>query len=411
MTSSWLWWRVRLWDPETSAPAGPSLAGPVSAARLRSVRWQGREMLLTGSEDEGVVALWDLDQPVDRAPGHEERIIRISRAEPADVIVSIDDAAVMVARDCADGSVLSRVAVPGFERPHFVQAWSGGAGLAAAFGAGNDHHPDPCLHRVDLPSGELCRPEPDLGVSRIRRALRTRVNGQAVLVTLAGHKRPRVWRADDLEILGEVATEVEFASGFVSATTSDGRPVLAVTTRSDGMLICPLDDLTAPPLVVPAVGDDVAIAAVGSRVVVRRRDGAAPRAWDTSGNLLAAGVRRPSPVTHAAVRSWPQVYVAHADDTVSLVDLEAGRDVGPPLLLPGYEEGRCRGIPWHRPSKMKGRSTALLRAAAQLAMVRVWARAHTASRRHRTQSLSDQSMTVTGGRQPWVKAASRTPSA
>jgi hypothetical protein len=337
-------WRVHLWDPHRTAPAAPPLAGPVAAARLQAVHWQGRDMLLTGSQDDEVVALWGLDRPVDRAPGHEQRIVQITRAEPADVVVSVDDGALIVARDCADGRLMNRVAVPGVERPHVVAAWSDDVGPSVAIGAGNDYYPDRYLHRLNLTTGELRRPEIDLGIRMVHHVVRAEVDGQAVLVTYA-RNRLQIRGTDDAEPLGETVAELgSRVNGFLAATAPDGRPVLVISTWWAGMRVYALDDLSASPLLIPEAGDDAALAVSGSHIVAlqhhdsemrRRRPGHFLRVWDTSGRLLQPGVHRPSDVTHAAVRSWPQVYVAHADRTIALVDLATGRELCSPLSLPG----------------------------------------------------------------------------
>jgi hypothetical protein len=70
-------WRIHL-------SAGLPITGPVAHSNVLTVRWRGRDVLLTAAAYDGVVALWDLDRPVQRAPGHEQRVSAVAVAEPGD---------------------------------------------------------------------------------------------------------------------------------------------------------------------------------------------------------------------------------------------------------------------------------------------------------------------------------------
>lgn len=57
---------------------------------VRAVRWQDRDLLLTSSAYEGVMALWDLDRPVGPELGREERISDVCSAKSAESDEGVD---------------------------------------------------------------------------------------------------------------------------------------------------------------------------------------------------------------------------------------------------------------------------------------------------------------------------------
>jgi hypothetical protein len=100
-----------------------------------------------------------------------------------------------------------------------------------------------------------------------------------------------------------------------------------------------LDDLSARPVVIPESGNDIALALVGQHVVAAHSDDEPGmlhtyRVWDISGERVGrdgpAGVR----IIGAAVRAWPTMYVGRADGSISLTNVESGRDLCPSMLLP-----------------------------------------------------------------------------
>ena len=332
-------WRVHLWNAATSEPAGSPLTGPVGAAVLAMARWQGRDLLLTGSEDDGVVGLWDLDVPVHRAPGHGERIVAITRAEPAGVVVSVDEGGTIVARDESDGRLLHNPLATGVEPARGVAAWPDGAATVG----GSEEARHPWLRRFDLTTGDRLDPDIDLRSRFVRHLLRADLDGTAVLVTLSQGPVLRVFRAADGLLLGETKIEARSGVSGFAVGSAAGRPAVVLSTWYHPMSVFTLDDLTAAPITIPGAGDDAVLAVDGPHIVARRHDegegeGVRPghivRVWDTAGHPVTPGIRRPAPVTQAAVRAWPTAYLAHADRTVTLTDLVTGQDAGEPLRLP-----------------------------------------------------------------------------
>jgi hypothetical protein len=334
-------WRVHLWAATTSRAAGPPLAGPVGAAVLAVARWEGRDLLLTGSEDDGVIGLWDLGVPVERAPGHGQRIVAVTRAEPAGVVVSADPGGTLVARHESDGRLVREPLATGVDSIQCVAAWADGGAIRAAIGAGAAEARDPQLRRFDLTTGERLGPDLDLGSRFVRHLLRADLDGTAVLVTLTQGPLLRVLRAADGLLLGETKIEARSGVSGFAVGSAAGRPAVVLSTWYHPMSVFTLDDLTAAPITIPGAGDDAVLAVDGPHIVARRHDegeGVRPghivRVWDTAGHPVTPGIRRPAPVTHAAVRAWPTAYLAHADRTVTLTDLVTGQDAGEPLRLP-----------------------------------------------------------------------------
>jgi len=53
-----------------------------------------------------------------------------------------------------------------------------------------------------------------------------------------------------------------------------------------------------------------------------------------AGDPIGVPVRSAAPIAAAAGRSWPAVYLARTDGTVSLTDLETGLDLCPAMQFP-----------------------------------------------------------------------------
>lgn len=99
-----------------------------------------------------------------------------------------------------------------------------------------------------------------------------------------------------------------------------------------------LEDLAAPATPVPALDGRFVVAVDGDRLVggsyAEGRD-----AWRTVWAFDLAGKRAGpavtgAPITSVAIGAWPAVFIARADGTVSLVDLESGDPLCPALQLP-----------------------------------------------------------------------------
>lgn len=129
--------RVRLWD--VGGPRQlPALTGPVARSTLRTVRWLDRQLLLTGSQTDETVALWDLNVPVEREQGHEERIADLDVVESDGAVVSVDVGGTIVCRDLADGRRLFAPLATDVEPTRALGAWSDGSRLIAAIGTEPD---------------------------------------------------------------------------------------------------------------------------------------------------------------------------------------------------------------------------------------------------------------------------------
>ena len=157
-------WRVYLWDISTSEQAAATVAGPVTESMVRAVRFQGRELLLTASTREGVVALWDLAKPVERQPGHEQGVCRVAIAAPGRIVVSADEGGTLLARDEADGRLLTAPLATGVEVTRAMAAWCDGDRIIAAQGAGSKHWSRPRDRRPQDSS-------PCLGAGRVKQAV------------------------------------------------------------------------------------------------------------------------------------------------------------------------------------------------------------------------------------------------
>ena len=329
-------WRVHLWDLGASDRAGPPLTGPVGRSIVQSVRWRGRAFLLTASAHDGVLALWDLDRPVDPQPGHPERVTGVALVEPAGTMVSVDEGGTIVARHSGDGRLLRPPLDTGVEGTRALTAWADGGDLMAATGAGSRDAPDGSLRRWNLTTGELVGPPIRAHRGFLHHVSRVRLAGQDVLVTYGPGGQLKIWRPGDGTLLAEVPVAVRSAVTGVATGVSEGRAYAALSCQSQPMAVYSLDDPAAPAVVIPEAGDAVVLAIVGGHVVSAgdrvARD--VVRAWHVSGRRVGPDLRGGAWVTAAAGRDWPAVYVGRADGTVTLTDVVSGRESCPPLMLP-----------------------------------------------------------------------------
>ncbi|GLY05027.1 WD40 repeat domain-containing protein [Actinoplanes sp. NBRC 101535] len=310
-------WRVRLYEQATSAPVGPPLAGPVAASTMAA----SGTYLLTSSKEDRSVVLWDPTRPTSREPGHDARIIGITRAR-ADVVVSADAAGTLLARDTADGRLLHPPTRTAVVNTRALTAWTDGPAIVAATGAGEPDRRDPLVRLLDLTTGQQYHPPIDTGQRLVRRLA---VVGP-LLIT--GDGRVRTWRTCDGAPQDEWTPPAGPAPSGFGVGTRYGRDVVVTCVTGERFRIHDAGDLGIGPTVIPAREDDVVLTVSGPYIVTRGR------VLDTSGHTVRAGIRRLTDATLATVRAWPQVYLAHEDGTISLTDLLTGEDLTPPMTLP-----------------------------------------------------------------------------
>jgi WD40 repeat protein len=306
-------WRIDL-------PGQPPITGPVGHSTVQTVRFAGRELLLTASAYDGVVALWDPTTPAVGAPGHTQRVTGVSVVQPGDEVVSVDAGGTIVVRG-EDGSLET-----GADFTRSVVAWRDGATLRAVTGAGDDRASDGKLRRWNLTTGTADGPPVPAHPKYVSEM--ALVDGK--LVTFGPGAVLKIWRLEDLTPLAEIPTEVRSrTTGFAA-----GETYVALSSLTQPLTVHRLDDPAAPPILLPQAGDDVLLTVAGERLVTASSLPRTVRVWSLTGDLLLPAVPIPPGVVGAVVRAWPELYVAHADGTVTLLDLEAGREICPPTRLP-----------------------------------------------------------------------------
>ena len=332
-------WRVHLWNLGTSRQEKPAITGPVAGSLVQAVRWQDRDLLLTGSADDGVVALWNLDLPVVRAPGHDERVCRVVLADPTDVVVSADEGGTIVARHGKDGHLVAAPLATGIESTRALAAWFDGHDVIAAQGAGSRYVSDGNLRRWNMTTGEQYGPPIDAHRTYLHFLSRVDLLGGEALVTFVPGGMLKIWGLADGALLAETPTGVTSkVTGFGTAII-EGKAFAVLSSYSQAMTLYSLDDLAAPPIIIPEAGDDIVLDVVGPHVVAAHFDDERSRpdtvrVWHISGRQIGPDIRGSAAVTAAAARTWPAVYIGRVDGTVSLTDMETGRDLCPPVLLP-----------------------------------------------------------------------------
>lgn len=332
-------WRVRVWDLETSQALPPPVTGAVAGALVREVQWQGRPMLLTGSSHDGVVGLWDLDRPAVLAPGHGERVARVCLVERADVVVSADEGGTLVAREVAGGRPAAAPLATGVGGLRALAAWQEGGDLVAATGAGRHHARDGSLRWWNLTGGKPFRPPVEAHTAYLHWIARVLLPDGPALVTFGSEGMFKIWRQADGALSAASASGLKSkVSGFVTGVIG-GRTVAVLSSTGQPLRVHDLEDLAAEPTVVPEAGHDVVLDMVGSRIITGRVDDpysgpTTVRVWTAAGERVGAEIGGTAVVVAAAVREWPAVYIARADGTVALTDLETGRDLCPAVLLP-----------------------------------------------------------------------------
>lgn len=326
-------WRVYLWDLTTSEQAAPTIAGPVAESMVRTVRWQGRDLLLTASAREGVVALWDLTEPVDRQPGHDQQISQVVTADPAGIVVSADEGGTILARDGSDGRLLAGPLATGVQNTRAVAAWLDGDRIIAAQGAGSRRWGDGRLRRWDLTTGEPYGPPFEAHTAFAHWIRHVALTDGEALVTFGPVGMLKLWRPHDGALIAEVQTPFPSLLTGLATAVVEGRPVAALSFKSQPLAVYTLDDLSAPPSVIPQAGDDVALCMTGPHIITVHASNVL-RVWRGDGDQIGADIAGMAPITAAVARSWPAAYIGRADGTVALTDLETGEDLCPPMLLP-----------------------------------------------------------------------------
>ena len=320
-------WRVHLGE-------GLPLAGPVAQSKVLAVRWEGRDLLLTAAAYDGVVALWDLGRPVERAPGHDQRVTGVAVAGPGDVVVSVDEGGTIVAHE-GGGRLLTAPLATAVQPTRALAAWRDGESIMAVTGAGSDDVSDGRLRRWNVTTGEPDGPPVDAHLKFVHRMSRL---GET-LATFGPGQLLKLWRLTDGALLAEIRTEVmSEVTGFATGVVA-GRTYAALSSYTQPLTLHALDDPAAPPIVIPQAGNDVVLALAGDRIIVARfdRDRVRPRtlrAWTLAGDQAGPSVPGPADIVSAAERAWPEMYVARADATVHLLDMDTGREVCTPTRLP-----------------------------------------------------------------------------
>lgn len=146
----------------------------------------------------------------------------------------------------------------------------------------------------------------------------------------------QLWRAAD----GTLLDEVRRSRGTHRLVTgiADGGPIAVVSAMDRPPEVFRLEELTAPPALVSGLQEGFAAAVDGRRLVagsVAELRSGWRTVWgcDLSGRALGPEIVGP-PITSVAIAGWPAVYIARSDATVSLTDLESGRELCPALQLP-----------------------------------------------------------------------------
>lgn len=326
--------RVHLWDSGTAEPHALPLTGPVARPMLLTVRWQDREVLLTASQDDGVVALWDLDRPVTRPPGHDQRITRVAVAAPADVVVSVDVAGILVARDAADGRLVAPPLATGVQSTAALVAWPAGSEIIAATGAGTRRFSDGHLRRWSVTTGSPAGPPIKAHNGFVHWLARVTLSSREVLATSGPTTGLRLWDPATGALIGETETGIRSKQTGFAVGDLNGRPYAAISSYSQPLSLYALDDLTAPPILIPDAGNDHVLALARDHLVTAHFDRKGLRTWHVPGRPAGPDLSGAAEITDVAVRDWPVFYIGRSDGTVALTDVLTGADLGPPLTLP-----------------------------------------------------------------------------
>ncbi|RKE18302.1 WD40 repeat domain-containing protein [Streptomyces sp. TLI_171] len=332
-------WQVNLWDVRTMRPLGLPLTGPVARADTAAVRWQGRDLLMTSSRRDGVVALWDPAIPVDREPGHRQGVVAVSVTEPDGTVVSVDEGGTLVARRAADGTVVAPPVATDVKATNALAAWTDHGRPHAATGSGRLRAHDPLLYRWDLATGGTSGAAVRTGNSHIRWIAHQRLRtGDALVVH--GYEDIALLDPSDGTLLAAIPNQIRRLSTGFAVGTIDGRAFAGLSSHEKPARLHDLDDPSSGWRTVLGTEGHHLLALLDGRLVTVRSElptrerATALRTWDRVGRSAGAEIDGPAAVTAVAGRAWPELYVARADRTLSLVDLRTGEHLARPLLLP-----------------------------------------------------------------------------
>jgi hypothetical protein len=161
------------------------------------------------------------------------------------------------------------------------------------------------------------------------------VRGEQVLVVV-DRDLLQLRRAAD----GMLLDEVRKHRGTFRLVTgpSDGDPIAVISAVDRPPDVFRLEELAVPPSPVLGLSGGFAAALDGPYLVagsLAERQSGWRTVWscDLSGDPLGPDIIGP-PITSVAIATWPAVYIARTDGTVSLTDVESGHDLCPALQLP-----------------------------------------------------------------------------
>lgn len=160
------------------------------------------------------------------------------------------------------------------------------------------------------------------------------MRGQTVLVVI-NRELLQLRRAEDGTLLDEV-DRGRGAFRLVTGQSGDG-PIAVISAIDHPPKVFRLEELAAPPVPVPGLHGGFAAAMDATRLVAgslaeRRSGWRTVWACDLSGRPLGPDIVG-RPITSVAIATWPAVFIARTDGTVSLTDLESGQDLCPALQL------------------------------------------------------------------------------
>jgi WD40 repeat protein len=330
-------WRVHLWSLATSEREGPPLAGPVAQSLVEVARWQGRQYLLTGSNEDCVVALWDLGIAATPTAGHNEQVTQIALAGSPQTVISADRGGTIVARDSANGDLVSAPMPTGIETVNALAAWTEGAEVIVAVGAGSEHVPDHRIRRWNATTGRRLEQTIQADRPSVRQLAFMRLADE-VLVTFGTKARLRILRAIDGSPTAEIQTGMYTRVSGFAAGLVQGRPAVAISAYREQATVYFLDDLTPASIVIAQAGADFVVDLVDTHVVTGSPDAQenwrVVRAWDLSGEPVGPDIQRDAAITAVAMSEWPKAFIATADNLVSLTNLETGIEVCQAMRLP-----------------------------------------------------------------------------
>ncbi|GAA1763857.1 WD40 repeat domain-containing protein [Luedemannella helvata] len=331
-------WQVHLWNIRSSRQEASPLAGPVAGCLVRPLRWRNCDYLLAGSSGDGAISLFDVDVPLSDKPRHEGRIVSMATAGSPEVVVTVDRSGAVIARQVIDGALVAPVLATDLENVRVIAAWEIAGRVQIAIGAGSRQTPDGRLRRWDLGRAEMLAPTIEPNEVTVNFLARIPIAGEDVLVTFRPHSELGMWRAVDGELIGEVPTNVYTRVNGFAAGIADGAPIIVLSTTRGQTTIYSLGG-DGSSRTIPEVGSDFVVDLSGNYLITgsmdhQRSDWRSIRSWGLSGIRVGPEIRFDAEIIAARAVSWPAAYVACADRSVTLVDLQTGKRLCPPMLLP-----------------------------------------------------------------------------